>query len=77
MQLFAAHYHLGVALLKLDRPHEAVTALETAARLDPNRAVPYYWLSRIAAEKLNDLNRASLYRVAGRQVIQRRRRGKR
>jgi predicted Zn-dependent protease len=77
MQLFAAHYHLGVALLKLDRPHEAVTALETAARLDPDRAAPYYWLSRIAAEKFNDLNRASLYRVAGRQVIQRRRRGKR
>jgi Flp pilus assembly protein TadD len=69
MQLFAAHYHLGIALLQLDRPQDAVTALETAARLDPNRAAPYYWLSRIAAEQLVDPALAANYRETGREII--------
>jgi predicted Zn-dependent protease len=72
MQLFTAHYHLGIALAKLDRPHEAIAALETAARIDANRAAPYYWLCRIAAEQLGDSSRASHYRDAGRRVIHRR-----
>jgi predicted Zn-dependent protease len=75
LQLFAAHCHLGIALVNLDRPQDAITALETAAHVDPDRAAPYYWLSRIAGSVLKDSSRASQYREAGRQVIHRRCRG--
>jgi tetratricopeptide (TPR) repeat protein len=73
MHLFNAHYDLGVALLRLGRPHEAITAFETATRTDPNRAAPYYWMSRIAAEQIGDQLRANSYRDAGREIIRRRR----
>jgi len=73
MQLFPAHYHLGIALMKLHRTHEAVTAFETGAWIDNNRAAPYYWLSRIAAGELADANRELSYREAGRTVIRQRR----
>jgi predicted Zn-dependent protease len=73
IQLFAAHYHLGIALMNIGRGKEAITALETAAKMDPNRAAPYYWLSRIAAEQLGDSVQASRYRDAGRNVVRRQR----
>jgi tetratricopeptide (TPR) repeat protein len=72
MQLFSAHYHLGVALAHLDRPHEALAALETSARIEPSRAAPYYWLSRIAAQ-LNDSVLAARYGELGRGTIRKRR----
>lgn len=73
MQLFVAHYHLGLALANLERPHEAIAALETSAGINPRRAAPYYWLSRIAAQQLGDAVRAARYREIGREVIRRRR----
>jgi predicted Zn-dependent protease len=73
MRLFTAHYHLGVALAQLGRLEEAMVALETSTKMDTNRAVPYYWLSRIARDQLGDPDRATRYRNAGRQVIRRRR----
>ena len=73
MQLFGAHYHLGLALANLDRPHEAITALETSAKTNINRAAPYYWLSRIAQKQLGDYVRESHYRATGREVVRRRR----
>jgi tetratricopeptide (TPR) repeat protein len=73
MQLFSAHFHLGVALAHLNRPSEAVAALETSARLDSSRAAPHYWLSRIAAEQFCDASRADRHREVGRQTIRQRR----
>ena len=73
MQMFSAHYRLGVALAQLDRPHEAVVALETSARLNANTAAPYYWLEQIAANQLDDPARASQYPKSGREIIRRRR----
>jgi tetratricopeptide (TPR) repeat protein len=72
MQLFRAHYHLGVALSKLNRLHESIAALETAAKMDVNSAAPYYWLSRIAQKQLADPHRAAEYLDKGRAVIRRR-----
>lgn len=60
--LFQAHYQLGVALARMNRPHEAVPALEASARVDPTQIAPYYWLARIAEQSLNDAARASHYR---------------
>jgi tetratricopeptide (TPR) repeat protein len=71
--LFRAHYHLGIALLHLRRPTEALAALETAARLAPASAAPFYWLARIAEKHLVDLSRAAAYRERGREIIRRRR----
>lgn len=73
IHLFRAHYHLGVALAHLDRPEEALAALETAARADSSRIAPYYWLARIAEERLNDPARSGKYRESARDAIRRRR----
>jgi tetratricopeptide (TPR) repeat protein len=73
MQLFHGHYHLGLALMHLDRHHAALQTLETSARVDPDRSAPYYWLSRIAECQLNDPALAARYRQRGRDVIRGRR----
>jgi tetratricopeptide (TPR) repeat protein len=73
MQLFHAHYHLGVAIAQLNRPREALQALETSARVDPSRSAPYRWLFRIAECQLNDSELASHYRERGIEVIRQRR----
>ncbi len=73
LQSFRAHYHLGIALAHLDRPDEAIVALETAARVDTSRAAPYYWLSKLASRHLGDNARAAQYRKAGGEVIRLRR----
>ncbi|HEX3601847.1 MAG TPA: hypothetical protein VHU84_16960, partial [Lacipirellulaceae bacterium] len=73
MQLFRAHYHLGVALAHLDRPEEAVMAFETAAKLNATGAAPFYWLAHIAAKLLADTGLAKQYSERGRDVIRRRR----
>jgi tetratricopeptide (TPR) repeat protein len=73
MQLFPAHYHLGLALARLDRPRDAISALEIAARLDGRRAAPFYWLSRIAREQLHDPLRSAEYREQAKQIIRDRR----
>ncbi len=72
MQFFRTHYHLGVALLKMNRLHESIAALETAAKVSTNSAAPYYWLSRIAEKQLADPRRAAGYREQGRAVVRER-----
>jgi predicted Zn-dependent protease len=73
MNMFSAHYHLGIALAHLGRPQDAIVALEMSARLNATAAAPYYWLEQIAANHLNDPARASQYRERGRVIIRRRR----
>ena len=73
MQLSPAHYHLGVALAHLDRSNEAITAFENFARLEPDRAAPYYWLARLAAREVGDFARAQNYRTSATQILRRRR----
>jgi tetratricopeptide (TPR) repeat protein len=73
MQLFSAHYHLGLALMGLNQPAEAVAALEAAAHVNSQRTAPYCWLSRIARDQLGDPSRAKLYRNKARQIIRQRR----
>jgi tetratricopeptide (TPR) repeat protein len=72
MQLARAHYHLGIALVHSNRTEPAIQAFEACQRLDPSRAAPLYWLSRIA-DQLGDTARAATYRERGREVIRRRR----
>jgi tetratricopeptide (TPR) repeat protein len=73
MQLFSAHYHLALALDGLGRPDDAIAALETAARVDEQRAAPYYWLARIAIEQLQDAPRSAKYRARGKEIVRDRR----
>jgi predicted Zn-dependent protease len=73
MQFGLAHYHLGVALTHLNRPTEAVAALEACARADGACIAPFYWLSRIAKQQLHDPVRAIAYREQCRQRLQQRR----
>jgi tetratricopeptide (TPR) repeat protein len=73
IDLFHAHYHLGIALARMNRPHEALQALESSAAADPARGAPYHWLSRIAQGPLNDPPLAARYQQRGRDVFRRRR----
>jgi tetratricopeptide (TPR) repeat protein len=61
-QMYRAHYHLGVALTQLEQPNAAMHAFETCLRLGPTRIAPYYWLERLAAERLHDHEAADVYR---------------
>ena len=47
MRFGRAHYHLAVALLHLDKPHEALRALESWAAVEPQAAAPYRWMARV------------------------------
>jgi tetratricopeptide (TPR) repeat protein len=73
LQLFRAHYHLGVALVHLNRPRDAVAAFETAASINSQSAAPYRWLQRIA-ETLGDAALSARYREHGREAVRERRR---
>jgi tetratricopeptide (TPR) repeat protein len=73
IRLFSAHYHLGLALMGLNRPEDAVAALEAAARVNSQRLAPYYWLSRIARDQLGDSSRAAHYSDKARHIIRQRR----
>ena len=46
MRSWRAHVHLGVALMHLGRTEQAIQALETAARIEPARTAPLYWLRK-------------------------------
>jgi tetratricopeptide (TPR) repeat protein len=72
MGLFRAHYHLGIALAHLNRPEAAAEAFATCARLDPTRAAPLVWLSRIANER-GDAAGAAEYRQRAQELIRQRR----
>jgi hypothetical protein len=73
MQFSRAHYHLGVALSQLNRPIDTLAAFETSLRTDPNRAAPYYWMSRVAKQQLHDRERGENYLAQGRQLLRQRR----
>jgi tetratricopeptide (TPR) repeat protein len=78
MQLFDAHLHLGLALACLNRPDDALKALEAGAKLDPKRSAPYRWMAKIAREQLHDDEGAQSLLERGREVIRlRRNRGRR
>jgi tetratricopeptide (TPR) repeat protein len=68
-----AHYHLAVALLHLDKPYEAVRALESWAAVEPFAAAPFRWLTRVYEQRLDDPPRAAASRAEGREVVRRRR----
>ena len=72
MRLYPAHYHLGIALVRLGRAEAAGEAFLTCARLDPSRAAPFYWMSRIARERQNEIAAAE-YRNHGLEILRRRR----
>jgi tetratricopeptide (TPR) repeat protein len=73
MRLARAHFHLGMALLRLDRPEEALRALEAGAKIDPARAAFYRWLAWVAENHLSDSERAVSYRERGHEIVRRRR----
>jgi Tfp pilus assembly protein PilF len=69
MQFYRAHYHLAVALVQLrHHPDAATKALLTCTQIDPSRAAPYYWLSRLARGQ-GDAALAADYRRQARQII--------
>lgn len=67
----AAHYRLGIALARLGRVDEAITALETAAKLRPDFAAPFRPLSRLGA---GDTARSEEYRRRGWERLRAKRR---
>lgn len=76
MQMTRAHFYLGIALAHLGRPVEALQALETGAKMQPNRAAPYRWLAQIAETYLGDVTQAIGYHKTGREIVKRRRQRK-
>ena len=73
MRLFRAHYHLGIALVRLQRIEAAIEAFNACLQLDPTRAVPLYWLAQIAQDHQQDGALAAQYRERARDIIRRRR----
>ncbi len=73
MRFGRAHYHLAVALLHLDKPHEALRALESWAAVEPQSAAPFRWMAHVSERNLGDALRAADYRTRGREVVRRRR----
>jgi tetratricopeptide (TPR) repeat protein len=72
-RLGLGHFHLGLALLQLNRPQEAQRAFETWAAVEPQRAAPFHWLAHIAQHHFNDSSLAADYRSRARQVVRERR----
>lgn len=68
-----AHYYLAVALTELDRPQEALQALENWAMANPTAAAPYRWMARVCDRQLHCPERAADCRARGRQVVRSRR----
>lgn len=73
MRLSKAHYHLGVALHYLNKPHEALGALHSWASIDPQAVAPYRWMARVHELQLHDKLQAEACRQGGREAILRRR----
>jgi tetratricopeptide (TPR) repeat protein len=68
-RLGRGHFHLGLALLQMNRPHDARRAFESWVAVEPQRAAPYRWLAHIAQHHCNDASRAADYRSQARKVI--------
>jgi tetratricopeptide (TPR) repeat protein len=73
IKLFDAHFHLGLALARLDRPEDALRALEAGAKVDSTRGAPYRWMAKIARAQLNDPERTDDYIERGHAVVRQRR----
>jgi tetratricopeptide (TPR) repeat protein len=73
MRLFRAHYHLGIALVRLQRIEAAIEAFNACLQLDPTRAVPLHWLAQIAQDHQQNEALAAQYREKARDIIRRRR----
>jgi tetratricopeptide (TPR) repeat protein len=71
-KMTTAHFRLGLALWRLQRPQEATAALRTAAALNSQLAGPYRWLTTIATAE-GDLAAVENYRRLGQAVVERRR----
>jgi hypothetical protein len=71
-RLGRGHFHLGLALLQLNRPQDAQRAFETWAAAEPERAAPFRWLAHIAQHHFNDSSLAADYRSRARQVVRER-----
>jgi tetratricopeptide (TPR) repeat protein len=72
LELPSAHYRLGIALADIQKYPESRVALETFARLSPDRAAPFRLLATIC-EEMEDGVSAAEYRQRGRQLITQRR----
>ncbi len=70
MQAFAAHYHLGLALVGMGRLAEATAAFSTAARLIPTRAAAYFQLAKI---NKSSGQTAANFRKLAREVVRQQR----
>jgi tetratricopeptide (TPR) repeat protein len=68
-----AHYHLAVALLGVDKPQDALRALETWAAVEPLSPAPFRWMARVCERQLGDPSQAAACRAQGREVVRRRR----
>ena len=68
-----AHYCLAAALLQLEKPNEAIRALEAWAAVAPSAGAPYRWMARAYEQQLHDSARASDCRKRGREIVRRRR----
>ena len=73
MRLGKAHYHLAVALYFLNKPQEALQALNSWAALEPNTAAAYWWMARVYRLLLRDLPQAEACIERGKEIIRRRR----
>lgn len=76
MRLGKAHYHLAVALYFLNKPQEAIQALNSWAAVEPYAATPYRWMARVYRQLLQNLSQAEACLHQGKAIIRRRRRSR-
>jgi hypothetical protein len=72
MRLGKAHYHLALALYFLNKPQEALQALNSWAAVDPHAAAPYRWMARVYRLLLQNLPQAEASTHQAKAVIRRR-----
>jgi tetratricopeptide (TPR) repeat protein len=67
----SAHFHLGVALARLQRPVEAITAFEQCLVMKPDSPLVHQWLARVYEHSLNDHQRATHHADKARELANR------
>ena len=68
-----AHYHLGVALVMLNRPEEAIGAFRSWGAVEPRAAAPYRWMAYVFQRYLHGPDQAKVCLRRGREIIRLRR----